>query len=101
MNAQAYVNIVFGATLTKIAKFPVLSISDPFADKGAPKWKIALGIAIILVAIFALLYFNNILSLVGLPYKGSSIADFIDGISLVDPSALPVDTATVSTDVAQ
>ena len=101
VNAQAYVNIVFGATLTKIAKFPVLSISDPFADKGAPKWKIALGIAIILVAIFALLYFNNILSLVGLPYKGSSIADFIDGISLVDPSALPVDTATVSTDVAQ
>lgn len=39
VNAQAYVNIVFGATLTKIAAFPVLTMTDPFADKESPNGK--------------------------------------------------------------
>lgn len=92
VNAQAYVNIVFGATLTKIAAFPVLTMTDPFADKGVPKWKIALSIVIMLAIIFALLYFNNLLSIFGLPYDGAGFSDLIGDINLTKPVEAATDS---------
>lgn len=92
VNAQAYVNIVFGATLTKIAAFPVLTMTDPFADKGVPKWKIALSIVIMLAIIFALLYFNNLLSIFGLPYDGAGFSDIIGDINLTKPVEAAADS---------
>ncbi len=92
VNAQAYVNIVFGATLTKIAAFPVLTMTDPFADKGVPKWKIALSIIIMLAIIFALLYFNNLLSIFGLPYDGAGFSDLIGDINLTKPVEAATDS---------
>lgn len=86
VNAQAYVNIVFGATLTKMAAFPMIAIADPFADKGVAKWKIAVAILVILAIVFALLYFNNFLRIVGLPYEGSGLADYMNEISGVAPA---------------
>lgn len=71
VNAHAYVNITFGATLTKLAKFPFLRISsDPMADKGTPKWKIVLWILAILALIFGILYLNGKLDIIGLPFNG-------------------------------
>ncbi len=101
VNAQAYVNIVFGATLTKMADFPVLTITDPFADKGVPKWKIALTIVIIIAIIFAFLYFNNVLRIVGLPYEGSSFAELISEITLTDPAKVAADSTNVVAPVAE
>lgn len=86
VNAQTYVNIVFGATLTKMAAFPMIAIADPFADKGVAKWKIAAAIVVILAIVFALLYFNNFLRIVGLPYEGSGLAEYINEISGVAPA---------------
>lgn len=92
VNAQAYVNIVFGATLTKMANFPMIAIADPFADKGVAKWKIALAIIVCLAIVFALLYFNNFLSIFGLPYTGSGLAEYINEIS----GAVPADSTVVA-----
>ena len=67
VNAQAYVNIKFGATLTKIAKFPhVKNANDPF-KQGVPVWRKILYVVILLGIIFCALYFTNVLSRVGLP----------------------------------
>ena len=67
VNAQAYVNIKFGATLTKIAKFPhVKNASDPF-KQGVPVWRKILYVVLLLGIIFCTLYFTNVLSRVGLP----------------------------------
>ena len=67
VNAQAYVNIKFGATLTKIAKFPhVKNATDPF-KQGVPVWRKILYVIILLGIIFCALYFTNVLSRVGLP----------------------------------
>ncbi|MCF0206242.1 MAG: hypothetical protein HUK15_02335 [Bacteroidales bacterium] len=70
INAQAYVNIQFGATLTKLANFPKLAVmSDPFAKKGTPVWKKIIYVVLLLGVIFGVLYFTNVLSHVGLPFK--------------------------------
>ena len=67
VNADILVNIIFGATLTKIAKFPKVRVKDPFAEKGVV-WKRILWAIILLAAIFAGLYFTNKLERFGLPF---------------------------------
>ena len=66
VNAHAFVNITFGATLTKLAKFPFVKGRDPLADKKYPWWKKVLWIILILGAIGFGLYCNGKLSRFGL-----------------------------------
>ena len=88
VNAQAYVNIKFGATLTKIAKFPhVKNASDPF-KQGVPVWRKILYVVILLGIIFCALYFSNVLSRVGLPspfHKDEPVE-----VVALDSTAVPV-----------
>ena len=50
VNAEAIINVPFGATLTTMAKFPILKLKDPFAKKGLPVWaKILITLAVILL----------------------------------------------------
>lgn len=59
VNAQAFVNITFGATLTKMAQFPKVTLADPFADKGMPWWKkLLIGLVLIAIGVAALWYFD-------------------------------------------
>ena len=59
VNAQAFVNITFGATLTKMAQFPKVALADPFADKGMPWWKkLLIGLVLIAIGVAALWYFD-------------------------------------------
>ena len=59
VNAQAFVNITFGATLTKMAKFPNVAIQDPFADKGMAWWKkLLIGLVLIAIGVGLLYYFK-------------------------------------------
>lgn len=59
VNAQAFVNITFGATLTKMAQFPKVTLADPFADKGMPWWKkLLIGVVLLGIGVAALWYFN-------------------------------------------
>ncbi|MCQ2958741.1 MAG: hypothetical protein MJ198_00935 [Bacteroidales bacterium] len=60
VNARAFVNIAFGATLTKMADFPTIALQDPFAKKGMPLWKKLLIVVVILAAVAAVLYYFNI-----------------------------------------
>lgn len=71
MNAKVKVNVKFGATLTKLAKIPAMNIkSDPFADKAMAAWKKwTITIFIALVAVFAILFFNNKLACIGLEWN--------------------------------
>ncbi|MBR3567076.1 MAG: hypothetical protein IKN94_02255 [Salinivirgaceae bacterium] len=77
VNADILVNIIFGATLTKIAKFPKVRVKDPFAEKGVV-WKRILWIVILLAAIFAGLYFTNKLERFGLPFGKKECAEKVD-----------------------
>ncbi|MBQ9440527.1 MAG: hypothetical protein IJU35_08115 [Paludibacteraceae bacterium] len=42
VNASSIVNIPFGATLTEIAKYPIVKLKDPYAKKGLSGWQITL-----------------------------------------------------------
>ena len=62
INAEAIINVPFGATLTSQAKFPLIKNNDPFREKGLPLWAkclIMLGfLALIAVGIYLLFYFQ-------------------------------------------
>lgn len=63
VNAEAIINVPFGVTLTSVAKFPVLKLKDPFAQKGLPVWaKILitlLVLALIVAVVVAYMYFTQ------------------------------------------
>ncbi len=60
VNADAIINVLFGATLTDQAKYPVLKLKDPFVKEGMPtwqKWMIA-ALVVIVVAVGAWLVYK-------------------------------------------
>ena len=97
VNAQAYVNIQFGATLTKIASFPKLAaLQDPFAKKGIPLWRKILYVIIALGVAFGILYFTNVLSYVGLPFRKEEPKTEVvatDTVPVADSTAIPLEEA--------
>lgn len=52
VNADAIINVLFGATLTDQARYPMLKLKDPFVKAGMPAWQKWL-IAIIVIAALA------------------------------------------------
>ncbi len=69
INAQVRVNTAFGATLTSLAKYPLVTMPDPYADKKMAAWKKWLITLVVLGGIFCALFFTNTLKYVGLPFK--------------------------------
>ncbi|MBP5189753.1 MAG: hypothetical protein J6031_02415, partial [Bacteroidales bacterium] len=69
INAQVRINTAFGATLTSLAKYPMVTVPDPYADKKMAWWKKCLITLVVLGGIFCALYFTNTLKYVGLPFK--------------------------------
>ena len=63
VNAEAIINVPFGVALTTVAKFPVLKLKDPFAEKGLPVWAkilITLGVILLICAgVAAYMYFTG------------------------------------------
>jgi hypothetical protein len=67
INASSKISILFGETLTDIAKYPKLKLKDPYARKGLPTWKkwvISLSTVLVVVAG---LWLGNLLNWAGLP----------------------------------
>ena len=67
INADAIVNIIFGATLTEQVQFPLIKMKDPFAKKGLATWKkwlIALAAVVVVVLV---LWLCNLLAWTGCP----------------------------------
>ena len=73
INAQVRVNTAFGATLTSLAKYPLVKLPDPDADKKMPLWTKILITLVVLGGIFCALYFTNTLKYVGLPFKKEAV----------------------------
>ncbi len=62
VNSVVLVNIMFGSTLTSVAKYPKLRVSDPYRKKSMPcilKWLIAI---LVIAAIVAVLYFTGVIN---------------------------------------
>lgn len=56
LNARVLVNTKFGATLTSIAKYPIVKTKDPFTTK-APLWKRILTWFIVVIGLCVAVYF--------------------------------------------
>ena len=69
INSKVLVNILFGARLTGVAKYPKLNLTDPYKEK-KPKWpKWVAGILLLLIVAFVALYFTGNLEFLGLTFK--------------------------------
>ena len=99
VNADILVNIIFGATLTKIAKYPKVRVKDPFAEKGVV-WKRIMWAVILLAAIFAGLYFTNKLERFGLPYGKKACTEKVEQCTEAPAAEAPA-VCTDSTAVAE
>ena len=67
VNASSKISILFGETLTDIAKYPKLKLKDPYARKGLPTWKKWVISLSSLVVVAAGLWLGNLLGWAGLP----------------------------------
>ena len=56
LNARVLVNVRFGATLTSIAKYPIVKTKDPFTMK-APWWKKLLRWLVVVIIVAVAVYF--------------------------------------------
>jgi len=66
INSVLLVNTIFGAKLTKVAKYPMMKLDDPFAPK-VPVWKKILRWIVFLLAVtFGVLFFMDKLNFLGL-----------------------------------
>ena len=67
INASSKISILFGETLTDIAKYPKLKLKDPYARKGLPTWKKWVISLSALLVVAAGLWLGNLLNWAGLP----------------------------------
>ena len=66
INSQVLVNILFGKTLTSVAKYPKIKLEDPYA-KRTPLWRKCLcWLIALLVVAFVVLYFTGNLGWMGI-----------------------------------
>lgn len=101
VNAQARINTRFGSTLTSLAKYPKVTLPDPYADKKMPWWKKTLITLFVLAIIFCALYFTNTLKYVGLPFhKEVPAAEQVETVPEApaapadSPAEVPAETPT-------
>ncbi|MCR4828503.1 MAG: hypothetical protein K5864_03470 [Bacteroidales bacterium] len=95
INSQVRINTVFGSTLTSLAKYPRVTVPDPYADKKTPCWKKWLVAIVLLAAIFAALYFTNTLKYVGLPFHKEAEPEQVEAAANTDDAANANDAVTV------
>lgn len=69
VNSDVLINILFGNTLTSVAKYPKMRIYDPYSMK-VPAWKrILRWLIVLIIAAFASLYFTDHLRWMGIERK--------------------------------
>ena len=100
VNSSILINILFGKTLTTVAKYPVLkNAQDPFAEKKTPCWKKWLrGIlcAILVLGIaFGILYWNGTLKKWGL-FGGKTAEEPVAEV-VETPGETPADAEVTAT----
>ena len=95
INASSKISILFGETLTDIAKYPKLKLKDPYARKGLAPWKRWLISLASLVVVLAGLWLGNLLKWAKLP----SPLPFFNKTELVEetPAEIPAETSESET----
>ena len=95
VNASSKINILFGETLTDVAKFPKLKLKDPYAKKGLPAWAKWLISLAALVVVLGGLWLGNIFATLGapspLPFFGKTEVAVVDEVK---PAEAPEATET-------
>ena len=89
INSKVLVNILFGGTLTSLAKYPRVKVDDPYSMK-APAWKRWLrGILLTLVAAFAVLYFTDNLQCIGITrhHKEAPVEEVVEEVVEAEEAA--------------
>ena len=72
INSMALVNLLFGRTLTSVAKYPKLKLADPYA-KRTPWWRKCLRwLLCLLIVAFGVLYFTDNLKWMGIERKAKT-----------------------------
>lgn len=66
INAQAFVNITFGATLTQMAATPIIMLPDPYAKKKTSGWVKLLYFIVFVVAVLVAMYFTGTFAKLGI-----------------------------------
>ncbi|MBR1575326.1 MAG: phage holin family protein [Bacteroidales bacterium] len=75
VNSKVLVNILFGKTLTSVAKYPIVKGGDPFVKK-TPLWrKILRWLIALLIVAFGCLYFTDQLGCIGLPRHKAQVEE--------------------------
>jgi hypothetical protein len=95
VNASSKISILFGETLTEIAKYPKLKLKDPYARKGLAPWKKWVISLSALLVVAAGLWLGNLLKWANLP----SPLPWFNKVEAVDTAAAcecPADTVAVS-----
>ena len=98
VNASSKINILFGETLTDVAKFPKLKLKDPYAKKGLPAWAKWLISLAALVVVLGGLWLGNIFATLGapspLPFFGKAEAAVVDEAKPAEAPEAPEATET-------
>ena len=72
VNSMVLVNILFGKTLTSVAKYPKLKLEDPYAKK-TPWWRKCLRCLVcLLIVAFGAAYFTDNLKWMGIERKAKT-----------------------------
>ena len=97
INASSKISILFGETLTDIARFPKLKLKDPYARKGMAPWKRwTLGIATVAV-VLAVLWLFNLLAWAKLPSPLSRFADDkVETVESVDNTVITEEATEIN-----
>ncbi|MGN0187298.1 MAG: hypothetical protein ACI392_06075 [Paludibacteraceae bacterium] len=83
VNANVLVNILFGATLTKMAVLPKLKLQDPFARKGMPMWRKILYIVLaVLIVGVVVVYVLHVCICPNDPETASTICTAVDSLAV-------------------
>lgn len=91
INSRILVNVRFGATLTKLAKYPKVAAPDPFAKKKSPLWCKILGwVVVIALAVAAALYFTD--NIPGHPFhKQEAVEEVVEATVEAAEDAAPAE----------
>lgn len=105
INSKILVNILFGATLTNMAKYPKMdihSLSDPFVQKKSPVWKKWLcGVVVVVIVAFATLFVTDNLKCIGLPFHKNSVEAIAPNTAEIGRADSLIDSTSVELVVAE
>ena len=101
VNSDVLVNILFGKTLTSVAKYPKVKVEDPYSMK-TPLWKkILRWFIFLLVAAFAVLYFTNNLKFMGIERHKKAAEEPVVEVVEAAPAAEEAPAAEIPAEAAE